>query len=123
MFRSQWATVTATEIFTAILWVHNISILPIRVSNFCSDSKIAAIQLGSVPIVKVIFRVVAIAIGHHGRTFKLLQFSKVKTDNGIENEVHIMTWEGTDPSLSSVLLNSHTDVVPVFLVRLKFQSF
>ena len=26
----------------------------------------------------------------------------------------IMTWEGTDPSLSSVILNSHTDVVPVF---------
>ena len=26
----------------------------------------------------------------------------------------ILTWQGTDPSLSSVLLNSHTDVVPVF---------
>ena len=26
----------------------------------------------------------------------------------------IMTWEGTDPSLTSVILNSHTDVVPVF---------
>lgn len=27
----------------------------------------------------------------------------------------IMTFEGTDPSLPSLLLNSHTDVVPVFL--------
>ena len=26
----------------------------------------------------------------------------------------IMTWEGTDPSLTSVILNSHTDVVPIF---------
>jgi len=26
----------------------------------------------------------------------------------------IMTWEGTDPALTSVILNSHTDVVPVF---------
>uniref|UniRef100_A0A3P8UJE9 N-acyl-aliphatic-L-amino acid amidohydrolase n=1 Tax=Cynoglossus semilaevis TaxID=244447 RepID=A0A3P8UJE9_CYNSE len=28
--------------------------------------------------------------------------------------VSIMTWEGSNPSLKSVLLNSHTDVVPVF---------
>ena len=28
--------------------------------------------------------------------------------------IMIMTWEGEDPSLSSVILNSHTDVVPVF---------
>jgi aminoacylase len=27
-----------------------------------------------------------------------------------------MTWAGTEPSLPSVLLNSHTDVVPVFPV-------
>ncbi|CAG9135736.1 unnamed protein product [Plutella xylostella] len=26
----------------------------------------------------------------------------------------LMTWEGTDPSLDSILLNSHMDVVPVF---------
>ena len=42
---------------------------------------------------------------------------QVKTNDGIENEVHIMTWEGTDPSLPSLLLNSHTDVVPVFQVN------
>ena len=28
-----------------------------------------------------------------------------------------MTWEGTDPSLPTLLLNSHTDVVPVFQVN------
>ncbi|KAG7244431.1 hypothetical protein INR49_030637 [Caranx melampygus] len=28
--------------------------------------------------------------------------------------VSIMTWEGTNPRLKSILLNSHTDVVPVF---------
>ena len=28
--------------------------------------------------------------------------------------IFVMTWEGEDPSLSSVMLNSHTDVVPVF---------
>ena len=28
--------------------------------------------------------------------------------------IMILTWEGEDPSLSSVILNSHTDVVPVF---------
>ncbi|KAJ6625687.1 Aminoacylase-1 [Pseudolycoriella hygida] len=31
-----------------------------------------------------------------------------------ENPVVVMTWHGLDPSLSSVLLNSHMDVVPVF---------
>ncbi|KAK0138926.1 Aminoacylase-1A [Merluccius polli] len=30
--------------------------------------------------------------------------------------VTIMTWEGTNPALKSILLNSHTDVVPVFQV-------
>jgi len=28
--------------------------------------------------------------------------------------IFVMSWEGTNPSLSSVVLNSHTDVVPVF---------
>lgn len=31
--------------------------------------------------------------------------------------ITILTWEGTNPQLSSILLNSHTDVVPVFEVR------
>ena len=30
----------------------------------------------------------------------------------------ILTWEGSDPSLPSVMLNSHVDVVPVFPVGL-----
>lgn len=28
----------------------------------------------------------------------------------------ILTWQGTNPRLRSILLNSHTDVVPVFEV-------
>ncbi|CAG8455166.1 8324_t:CDS:2 [Paraglomus brasilianum] len=31
-----------------------------------------------------------------------------------EKPVVLMTWEGRDPNLSTLLLNSHTDVVPVF---------
>lgn len=30
--------------------------------------------------------------------------------------VTILTWTGTNPALKSVLLNSHTDVVPVYQV-------
>ncbi|XP_037040408.1 aminoacylase-1-like [Bradysia coprophila] len=30
------------------------------------------------------------------------------------NPVVVMTWAGSDPSLKSILLNSHTDVVPIF---------
>lgn len=30
--------------------------------------------------------------------------------------VTILTWPGTNPRLSSLILNSHTDVVPVFKV-------
>ncbi|XP_053724778.1 aminoacylase-1-like [Synchiropus splendidus] len=37
--------------------------------------------------------------------------------------VTIMTWEGTDPNLKSVLLNSHTDVVPVFQEHWKYDAF
>ncbi|XP_008336474.1 aminoacylase-1-like, partial [Cynoglossus semilaevis] len=34
-----------------------------------------------------------------------------------------MTWEGSNPSLKSVLLNSHTDVVPVFQEHWKYDAF
>ena len=34
-----------------------------------------------------------------------------------------MTWEGTDPSLPSVVLNSHTDVVPVYMDHWKVDPF
>ena len=35
----------------------------------------------------------------------------------------IITWEGLEPSLSSVLLNSHTDVVPVFPEHWTYEPF
>ncbi|XP_061583197.1 aminoacylase-1A-like [Cololabis saira] len=37
--------------------------------------------------------------------------------------VSIMTWEGTKPTLKSILLNSHTDVVPVFQEHWKCDAF
>ncbi|KAJ7999712.1 hypothetical protein DPEC_G00197250 [Dallia pectoralis] len=37
--------------------------------------------------------------------------------------VSVMTWEGTHPSLKSVLLNSHTDVVPVYQEHWKYDAF
>ncbi|XP_027859042.1 aminoacylase-1 isoform X3 [Xiphophorus couchianus] len=37
--------------------------------------------------------------------------------------VSIMTWEGTKPTLKSVLLNSHTDVVPVYQEHWKYDAF
>lgn len=37
--------------------------------------------------------------------------------------VFYMTWEGEDPSLKSLLLNSHTDVVPVFPNSWKVDAF
>lgn len=33
--------------------------------------------------------------------------------------VLVLTWLGTNPRLRSILLNSHTDVVPVFEVRVR----
>ena len=33
-----------------------------------------------------------------------------------DKPIILMTWEGTDPSLPTVLLNSHIDVVPVYPV-------
>ncbi|XP_061788696.1 aminoacylase-1-like [Nerophis lumbriciformis] len=37
--------------------------------------------------------------------------------------VSIMTWQGTNPNLKSVLLNSHTDVVPVYQEHWKYDAF
>ncbi|KAL7837052.1 hypothetical protein SRHO_G00267630 [Serrasalmus rhombeus] len=37
--------------------------------------------------------------------------------------VAIMTWTGTNPFLKSVLLNSHTDVVPVYQEQWKYDAF
>lgn len=35
----------------------------------------------------------------------------------------IMTWEGSDPSLPSLLLNSHTDVVPIYPENWRYDAF
>uniref|UniRef100_A0AAY3ZY94 N-acyl-aliphatic-L-amino acid amidohydrolase n=1 Tax=Denticeps clupeoides TaxID=299321 RepID=A0AAY3ZY94_9TELE len=37
--------------------------------------------------------------------------------------VAIMTWMGTNPGLKSILLNSHTDVVPVYKEHWKYDPF
>uniref|UniRef100_A0A3Q3FZW0 N-acyl-aliphatic-L-amino acid amidohydrolase n=1 Tax=Labrus bergylta TaxID=56723 RepID=A0A3Q3FZW0_9LABR len=37
--------------------------------------------------------------------------------------VCIMTWEGTNDTLKSILLNSHTDVVPVYQEHWKYDAF
>ncbi|KAG5274990.1 hypothetical protein AALO_G00142370 [Alosa alosa] len=37
--------------------------------------------------------------------------------------VAIMTWVGTNPALRSILLNSHTDVVPVYSEHWKYDAF
>lgn len=37
--------------------------------------------------------------------------------------IFIMTWPGTDPDIPSLLLNSHTDVVPVFPESWKYDPF
>ena len=37
--------------------------------------------------------------------------------------IFVMTWPGTDPKLPSLLLNSHTDVVPVFPESWKYDPF
>uniref|UniRef100_A0A3Q3XS88 Uncharacterized protein n=1 Tax=Mola mola TaxID=94237 RepID=A0A3Q3XS88_MOLML len=37
--------------------------------------------------------------------------------------VSIMTWEGSNPTLKSILLNSHSDVVPVFQEHWKYDAF
>ena len=37
--------------------------------------------------------------------------------------IFIMTWPGTEPEIPSLLLNSHTDVVPVFPENWKYDPF
>ncbi|KAM3843657.1 aminoacylase-1 isoform 2-T3 [Vipera latastei] len=37
--------------------------------------------------------------------------------------ITILTWQGTDPQLRSILLNSHTDVVPVFEEYWQYDPF
>jgi len=35
-----------------------------------------------------------------------------------DKPVFVMSWEGKNPKLASILLNSHMDVVPVFAVSM-----
>ncbi|XP_067042293.1 aminoacylase-1-like isoform X1 [Acropora muricata] len=51
-----------------------------------------------------------------------LQFQCVRKDNG-EVTVVILSWEGSDPSLPSIMLNSHMDVVPVFPEHWTYEPF
>lgn len=50
-----------------------------------------------------------------------LRFKTVEVHPG--REVAIVTWEGLQPELSSILLNSHTDVVPVYPEEWKVDPF
>ncbi|XP_044176542.1 aminoacylase-1-like isoform X4 [Acropora millepora] len=51
-----------------------------------------------------------------------LQFQCVRKENG-EVTVVILSWEGSDPSLPSIMLNSHMDVVPVFPEHWTYEPF
>lgn len=42
---------------------------------------------------------------------------------GPKKPVVVMTWVGTDPTLPAILLNSHTDVVPVFEDKWTYPPF
>ncbi|BBN12275.1 aminoacylase [Marchantia polymorpha subsp. ruderalis] len=51
-----------------------------------------------------------------GLDIKVLEYAQAKP-------VVLMSWEGTEPLLPSVLLNSHTDVVPVEFANWKYPPF
>ena len=47
-----------------------------------------------------------------------------KTISPVLNKpILIATWKGSDPSLPTILLNSHTDVVPVYADQWKYDPF
>eukprot|EP01116_Phalansterium_solitarium_P018824 TRINITY_DN510_c1_g1_i1.p1 TRINITY_DN510_c1_g1~~TRINITY_DN510_c1_g1_i1.p1 ORF type:complete len:410 (+),score=169.18 TRINITY_DN510_c1_g1_i1:50-1279(+) len=50
-----------------------------------------------------------------------LQFQRLEFHPG--KPIALLTWEGSDPSLPSVLLNSHTDVVPVDRSKWRYDPF
>jgi len=51
-----------------------------------------------------------------------LEFQTVPAGEGIL-EIAVMTWKGADSSLPSIVLNSHTDVVPVYPEHWKHAPF
>ncbi|XP_078270464.1 aminoacylase-1-like isoform X2 [Rhinoraja longicauda] len=50
-----------------------------------------------------------------------LPCKKIEVGPGLR--ILILSWEGTDPKLKSILLNSHMDVVPVFEEHWRFDPF
>ncbi|KAJ7369594.1 adenylate cyclase [Desmophyllum pertusum] len=51
-----------------------------------------------------------------------LPCKRVKGSSG-DTVAVVITWEGTDPSLPSIILNSHMDVVPVFPEHWTYEAF
>lgn len=50
-----------------------------------------------------------------------LQYKIIDTDP--ERPILVASWVGKEPSLPSILLNSHTDVVPVYADKWKYDPF
>ncbi|KAF5893113.1 aminoacylase-1, partial [Clarias magur] len=63
------------------------------------------------------------ALGFIGRISEELGLPMKKVEVCPGRVVTILTWTGTNPALKSVLLNSHTDVVPVYQEHWKYDAF
>ena len=50
-----------------------------------------------------------------------LEYKVLRTD--VKRPILLATWKGSDPELPSILLNSHTDVVPVYQDQWKHDPF
>ena len=50
-----------------------------------------------------------------------LEYQIIQTD--FERPILVASWLGSDPSLPSILLNSHTDVVPVYEDKWRYDPF
>ncbi|MCJ8744176.1 hypothetical protein PDJAM_G00115420 [Pangasius djambal] len=63
------------------------------------------------------------ALGFLGRISEELGLPMKKVEVCPGRVVTILTWTGTNPALKSILLNSHTDVVPVYQEHWKYDAF
>uniref|UniRef100_A0A674PCR9 N-acyl-aliphatic-L-amino acid amidohydrolase n=1 Tax=Takifugu rubripes TaxID=31033 RepID=A0A674PCR9_TAKRU len=63
------------------------------------------------------------ALGFLGRMAEELGLPMKKFEVCPGRVVLVITWEGLNPVLKSILLNSHTDVVPVFQEHWKYDAF
>lgn len=63
------------------------------------------------------------ALGFLDRIANELGLPMKKIEVCPDRVVSIMTWVGTSPALKSILLNSHTDVVPVYQEHWKYDAF